>query len=72
VATEVKQFMVDREMSRLDFSRLFGVSIRTVTYWAQGKIPAPFAVVALMRAVQSGRLDMDWLMLEGERERGDA
>jgi len=69
MATEVKQFMLERSLAFPEFGRLFGVCPRTAVYWSGGHKATPFAVRALMKAIQDGRVDIDWLKAEGERAR---
>jgi DNA-binding transcriptional regulator YiaG len=62
-----ESFMAQHGLNNRHMSRLFGVSIRSVIYWKQGKIEAPNAVHLLMRAIQQGRLDMEWVKDEVEQ-----
>jgi DNA-binding transcriptional regulator YiaG len=69
MTTEVKQFLIDRDMRTVEFARLFNVSHRTVIYWSTGQKAPPFAAIALIRAIQCGALDIDWLKVESVREK---
>ena len=67
---EAKQFMIDRNMKPPQMARLFNVSTRTIWYWVKGDTPIPFAAIALMRAIQRGAVDIEWLAAEAEAARG--
>jgi DNA-binding transcriptional regulator YiaG len=69
MTTEVKQFLIDRDMRTVEFAWLFNISHRTVIYWSMGHKEPPFSAIALIRAIQSGALDIDWLKAESVREK---
>lgn len=66
---EAKQFLIDRNMKPPQLARLFNVSTRTIWYWVQGSKPVPFAAIALMRAIQRGAVNIEWLAAEAEAAR---
>ena len=65
-ARHLERFMAVHGVGNAEFARIFGVSIRTVIYWKQGEIEAPNPVHLLVRAIQQGRLDLDWVREEVE------
>lgn len=60
MSEELNQFLKAHGLSKMQFARIFGVSRRTAIYWAKGQQNPPNAVMILIRAIEAGKVKLEW------------
>ena len=69
--TDLKRFMVEREVSPNAMAEIAGVTPRTIANWTSGFKTPPLSFQVLIAGVEAGSINLDWWREQAKSSKGE-